>query len=241
MSLTPFSPLSGLIVLFFTVALLCARAKTVLFSAAVAGTLCAFLLCAYRYLQAWPLMPMHWTSGGLLFPLALLALPQVKAGGGRVLLVLLVLIAAANLFFPRDYYLPFLRSYSLWAHAFLLSGTVARALLISAAARSFSLLLGREWDGGRSFNSAAAGYVLLTVSMFCGEIWSYLGWGTPVVWHDAAIAPAIALWFYWSCFLHLHYLPGLNPRLQAIAIAVGGVLTLVATVQPDLGPFRGVI
>ncbi len=82
------------------------------------------------------------------------------------------------------------------------------------------------------------GFVCLTLSMFSGEVWSYLGWGTPVVWHDPAITTVMAIWFYWIALLHLHYTHTWDQNQRAIFMFLGGVLVLVFSCHPEMGPLR---
>lgn len=204
-----------------------------------------------RYLQALPMMPMH--LGVVVIPVVLgmilgwRRLVTKKPFGDRVSIIIqtvIVFLATAILLFPKDFYLPFIRSISLWAHLFFVLATVAKAGLIYSGIASLDYLLSnRESEKHKDAKTLAVqpaviSFALLTLAMFCGEIWSYCGWGTPVVWHDAAITTVIALWFYWVCLLHLLYLRGWTARKRAFFTAIGGLLAFVLTVHPDLGPFR---
>jgi hypothetical protein len=219
----------------------------------VAALLCA-LAFVLRYAAAWPMMPMHLGLVGMAATLGLLACvgrlragetPQVRLEQGLTLATLILLLLAA-LLFPKDFYLPFVRSATPWAHLFLLFAILGKSLLLMAAVRALTLLLGKQARlTGQQLGSAMTvslwGFALLTVSMFCGETWSYLGWGSPVVWQDPAIAAGMVLWFYWVCLLHLHHTRGWRPRHRAVFMVVGGVLVLGFGCHPDLGPFRGVL
>ena len=79
---------------------------------------------------------------------------------------------------------------------------------------------------------------LWTLSLFSGEVWSYSGWGVPMVWEDASTLTAIATWLFYVGAIHLH-LGGLGSRRTRAGMSVLGVaLVLVLNGGPDMGPFR---
>lgn len=206
----------------------------------------------HRYIRAWPMMPMH--LGPVLTTFLLACVLLLRRGGQprpekleqRVWLTVLVLMAAclavAQLF-PKDFYLPFLRSDSLFAHISLIAGGAGRACFVLSMAwgtifftssapeeRSLCMRLSLLW--------AAWGFVLWTLSMFSGEMWAYLGWGTPVVWHDPAILLMMAVWFIYIALLHLHFSRAWSQRARAAFAAFGGLFAVVLSLLADFGPFR---
>ncbi|MGE4560797.1 MAG: cytochrome c biogenesis protein CcsA [Desulfobulbus sp.] len=215
---------------------------------------CNLVTVAVRYYQAWPMLPMHLGAEALPFCLGLLALAAVSGSqpGGRVVqrLVLgaIVCLMAAALCFPKDFYLPFLKSKTLLSHGFLWFGLFAKgSCALSAAwalcAWPFSSTVSDEARQPsaalqRSLRWAALGFGLWTVSMFCGELWCYLGWGTPVVWEDPALTLTMAGWFFYACVLHLHLAKTRNLQFRAIFVGIGGLLVLGLSCLPDFGPFR---
>jgi ABC-type transport system involved in cytochrome c biogenesis permease subunit len=82
------------------------------------------------------------------------------------------------------------------------------------------------------------GFAFWTLSMFTGELWSYLGWGTPVVWDDPAITTTMATWFFYICLLHLHLTGSWTARSRGVYTAAGALVVLVLNCVPELGPFR---
>lgn len=156
-----------------------------------------------------------------------------------VIIVLNLLI----LIFPKDFYIPFIRSATIWAHIFFWTGVAAKAMLLMASVRALVFLLTDKTSVNAKPLTAAMGwalwgFILLTISMFSGEVWSYLGWGTPVVWHDPAITTVMSLWFYWICLLHLHYSSAWNIKRRAWFMVGGGVLLVGLGCHPELGPMR---
>lgn len=211
------------------------------------------LALSLRYWHSWPMMPMYFGLPALLCCLAVIwltgsshHLSDSDRTEGLLVQGLIVSLGFVTLLFPKDFYLPFLRSATIWSHIFLITGIVAKACLLMASVKALVFLIGhwKNKTGTRlkilpsTMPWALWGFVCLTVSMFTGEIWSYLGWGTPVVWHDPAITTVMAIWFYWIAFLHLHYTRTWNSIQRAIFMVVGGLLLLVFACHPDMGPFR---
>ncbi len=202
---------------------------------------CAGLLL--RYYHAFPMLPMYVALHGttcILGGIWLWKRPECHAE--RLLLPLVILLlCTVQLLFPKDFYLPFRRSATLWAHAFLLASIAARAMfMVSGMEALGGILAGGSLQESRgAFNHAVYGFFWLTISIFCGEIWSLTGWGTPVIWHDPAITSLMAMWFYWVAVLHMHYTGTWAARLQPVSMAAGGLLVLVLSCISDTGPFRG--
>lgn len=218
----------------------------------IIGLLCSTTVFTNSYFDALPMLPMHLGLMGLIVGLTLiwccrfvLLNSQGNRQEGLLFQSILVVLLLLTIFFPKDFYLPFIRSLSPWAHLFLLLGILARALLLYGAIIPLMFLLtkgGNETSQGQhlatSMRFITWGYGFLALSMFSGEVWSYLGWGTPVVWQDAAITTTIGLWLYWTCFLHLHYIRSWTLRRRIQFMFVGALLVVIFTSHPDLGPFR---
>lgn len=260
---------------------------------------CIFLLAALgvnsfaaacKYYQAWPMLPMY--LGPVLLPVLMGASifmtgrrhPMALAVH-RIILAFVFMITAAAMFFPKDYYLPFIKSCTFTAHFFFWFGAVGRGCFMIAAAWALAALLfrsegetGRFGDtenrrigegksstassGSQCFDSACSpapssprlpvshsplfhttrwivwGFAFFTLSMFSGELWSYLGWGTPVVWDDPAITTTMAAWFFYICWLHLHLTGAWSARSRSIFAACGAPTVFCLNILPELGPFR---
>lgn len=208
-----------------------------------------FAVVAWRYWQAWPMLPMYLGPVTLPLALTLLLCADGQAAGepvvGRFLVGVAALLALMGVCFPKDFYLPFLKSATPLAHLFLVFGTIARACFLCAAAWALAGLLPNR-AGFRSASNhfqramrwTVWGFGLATLSMFAGELWSYLGWGTPVVWDEPAITIAMATWFFYICLLHLHLTGSWSARSRGIYTATGAVVIIALNSLPDLGPFR---
>lgn len=220
-----------------------------------AGTVALFFAVLYRYLGAWPMLPMHLAptlSAALLalFVLVRLCCGRHRETGGlelhrlRTALVLLLCCLTAMLFFPRDFYLPFPRTDSPFAHLMLLSGACGRVCFVLGTAWSLAFFRATEEERVLCLKRAlvwmAWGFACWTLAMFSGELWSYLGWGTAVVWDDPALLLMMAAWFLAIFVLHLHFSGKfLRARiLRATCCACGGTLILVLGLLADFGPFR---
>lgn len=211
---------------------------------------CNLLAVGLRCHQAWPMLPMHLGPValplclGLFYPLAARNCePCLRRPTQRILLAVIVLLTALALCFPKDFYLPFLKSKTLLAHGFLWFGVVGKACFILSAVWAANALLPCQPSHaisamGRSHRWAALGFSLWTASMFSGELWSYLGWGTPVVWEDPALTLTMAAWFFYGCLLHLHLTRSWSQTHRALYASLGGLVMLTLTCLPDLGPFR---
>ncbi len=213
-----------------------------------------FLMCAVTphtlssfccYTASWPLMPMY---QGPLFTscvMAWIALFKYRHSFAEYRLILYgtIFLLCCFYFFPKDYYLPFLHSRTIFAHLFLASGAIAKALFFVGSIDAFLFLIhdgNKESDSRhRSFaNIIIAGFALWTISVFSGEIWAYLGWGFPIVWDDPTVVGMIAVWFYYACFLHLYLTKLWTVRKRASMAILGSVIAFVFTCVPELGPFQ---
>ena len=252
---TAFQIAGILYVLAFVASLLPGRRQSFVALFLVTAILTNTLVIALRYHQAWPMLPMHLGPVALPLCLALLypwAATMRDAEHSRIILrryllgINLVFILLA-LLFPKDFYLPFLKSKSLFAHAFLLFGILGKGCFAVSSLWAFIALrcnpastIRQEMTAAmnRSLLFAAWGFILWTLSMFSGEIWSYLGWGTPVVWEDPAITTTMAAWFFYACCLHLHFSRSWSPAGRARLTSYCGMAVLLLTCLADFGPYR---
>lgn len=190
--------------------------------------------------------PMYLGTAGLPPLLAILAITQAgEAPETRFVhvgcIVLALSLALVSLLFPKDFYLPFLKTASLFSHAYLGFTLAAKSALIFSGLCSAGCLSGGRRDPQsqrRAWNGLVAGFGLWTLAMFSGEIWSYRGWGVPVVWEDATIIAFTATWFYYIGLLHLHLTGRWSIRARHFASVAGALLILVLNCSNDLGPFR---
>ena len=198
-----------------------------------------------RYWLSWPMTPMF--SGSALFPPLLtvfgaISLRQAEPGAALIVRRWLIgcglLVVALAISFPKDFYLPVVKTTSLFAHGVLVFGSLGRASLFVAGGWGLAALCGHDGVMQRMVRWLVWGFGWWTLSLFSGEVWSYSGWGVPMVWEDASTLTAIATWLFYVGVIHLH-LGGLCTRRTRAALGVLGVVVIVViNGGPDLGPWR---
>ena len=200
---------------------------------------------AGRYWISWPMLPMY--LGGIALPFCLVCLAlfnrsiRKEATVVQGLLIAGTCLALLAAGFPKDFYLPFIKTKTLFSHFFFFFGVLGKTCFITSAVWAASGLI-RSASApanavGRSFRWAVWGFGYWTLSMFSGEMWAYLGWGTPVVWDDPTVATAMAIWFFYICLLHLH-LTGTWTLKQRSLFAAFGVIVVGLNCMTEMGPFR---
>jgi ABC-type transport system involved in cytochrome c biogenesis permease subunit len=211
-----------------------------------------------RYRQAWPMLPMYLGPVALSLCLGcmVLLIRQGEKNGTltvRIAVAQTLFICLAAVLFPKDYYLPFIKSQTVWAHLFFLFSVVGKGCFLICAAWALAGLIGNTIkkspasntehrlpiiDSRRTLRWAVWGFAFWTLAIFTGEVWSYLGWGTPVVWEDPVITTTMATWFFYICLLHLHLTGSWTARSRQIYAAAGALVIFLLNCIPELGPFR---
>lgn len=222
------------------------RLRNVIYLVAVSLMLAS---TAVRIAYNWPLMCLY--QEPYLISLLLLLLPihlYVKGDISSAIAsgTAAVLVSFFSLLFPGDIYVSFVKTNSIFAHLFSLFSSFARAAYFCSAAISIRILLSRANSGagpstadlGRTTNLIIAGFALHTLGMFCGGIWAYCGWGTPIQWESHLLLGMAGVWFYYAWFLHLHLAGNYSRRTMLCASFAGGVLTFLFAFLPDTGVFN---
>jgi hypothetical protein len=201
-----------------------------------------------RYADSWPMLPLY--QGPFFLPLCIGSLSfktLLKERASRTLAITLIcFLSLIAVFFPKDFYLPFIQSKIVFSHLFFLLGVMARACFFVAFIQAFFFLPqnyllkknGQNIEGSSVTKWIIWGFALLTLSMFSGELWSYLVWGSPVVWEDATIITTMATWFYYGCFLHLHLLKTWNLKKRSLFAAFGALMVFILNCYPEMGKFQ---
>lgn len=243
----------------FTGAVICYTAAFVLSWSPFQRAACAIFLggilangvsVVFRYSSAWPMMPLFQAPAFLPLTIGVLCLhPMLRRKPGNALrLSPILLLAFLALFFPKDYYLPFIHSATPFAHLYLLFGVLGKACLFRASTEAVQLLwlhfrpaaIAPEDPGGAGsvVHWSAWGFGLSSLSVFSGEIWSYLGWGSPIVWDDPTVMSTMSVWCLYACFLHLHLSRSWDlPKRLTVAVA-GAVVLFVFTAAAEMGVFQ---
>jgi hypothetical protein len=195
---------------------------------------------------SWPMQAPHqepyWLVAGLA-GLALAYWPRRWPALGRVLMVVTVLLAAVEVFCPKDYYLPFPRSNTTLAHVYLGFSAAGRASLWAGGLAAGLFLWGGDGESEKAARTRFTnlhiwGFVIYTLSLFTAEAWSYLGWSSPVIWEDPAMTSTMATWFFYACFLHLYLLRGWDARRRAWFGLTGLPLLFYFNYLPETGQFQ---
>lgn len=163
-----------------------------------------------------------------------------------------VVLSGFTFLFPGDIYNSFVKTNSLTAHFFSIFSSLARAAYLSSGALGTWCLLrdispdnvAQESPGRRLVRDLAiAGFTFQSIGIFCGALWSYVGWGFPVQWRSHLFLGLVGVWFYYSFFLHLHLEGGGNRKTILYAASAGGFLVFFFSFLPDTGVFnlRGVL
>lgn len=233
------------------------KMRNLFFLSAVAFIL---LSAAVRIYYNWPLMCLFQEPYFISLFIALIALYYLLVGeeercgiiaGGLAAGGLAALLAVFTLLFPGDIYTSFVKTNSIFAYLFSVSSSLARAAYLSSAVLALGFLSDNIFAGkplkepayGSVRNLIIIGFASHSVSMFCGALWSYAGWGAPIQWESRLFLGMVGVWFYYSFFLHLHLEGGASRKTLLYASFAGGLLAFVFTFLPDTGAFcfRGFI
>ncbi|MEW6658001.1 MAG: cytochrome c biogenesis protein CcsA [Thermodesulfobacteriota bacterium] len=202
-----------------------------------------------RMIKSWPLLCLY--QEPFLLPLGLAAvtlwLARLEKSIAVKIIPLTAMMAIIPVFFPKNFFLPFLKSHTIFAHLFLFLGVAARSCFLAGAVLAGAFLFSRNGNNAGRVRSLGQtgfadlliwGYVFLSLGLFAGAIWSYIGWGTLVVWEDPLIISTAAVWFLYSCFLHLHLNARWPLKWRAGFALTGGVVVLLFIYWPEIGKFQ---
>lgn len=203
------------------------------------------------------MMPMYISSAVLPLFLGLIYIffyrYMEKPGGRsarRFILFFAFLISALTCLFPKDFYIPFLKSAVIFSHLFLVFGILGKGCFLASTAWSIggfiNACLPQIGDPEKcmiqaekpAIKWAIGGFAFFTVSMFSGELWSCLVWGTPVIWDDPGLTCVMAAWFFYVGMLHLHLTGAWKLKARTLYAACGGIAVNFFNIMPDTGPFR---
>ena len=213
------------------------------------GILANGISVALRYITALPMSPMYMDSAAIPLFLGVIVFltKKDKSFALKTTLGLVSFLAIITVLFPKDYYLPFIKSLTVFSHLFVIFGIAGKGCFLIGGLWGISALFDQGKSSveenqkiliKRSFLWVILGFSLWTLSMFFGEFWSYIGWGTPVEWEDPVITTAMAIWFYYIGLLHIHLTSYGNSKWRAIITASGIPVVLFLTYLTNLGPYR---
>ena len=199
---------------------------------------------AIKLYGSWPMQAPYqepfWLSlclAGLAFGLRLTG----KKDLSRAVVFLTAGLAGYAALFPKSDYLPFPRSATVFAHIHLLFSALGKSFFWAAGLEAVLFLRARTASPGRPrlFGRLAAwGFIIYSLGLFSADVWSYLGWTSPVVWREYVMTAIMAVWFYYGAFLHLYLLRAWPLRRRAWFAATGMALLFYFSFLPETGQFQ---
>jgi hypothetical protein len=223
------------------------RTRRVALGVLAIGLLLNMASISLKLYLSWPMQSPFQEPFWLPAAMAVLAIGIHRRGRPVLAGHLIALTAALSIIaglFPNDYYLPFPRSNTIVAHVFLPMSVMGKACFYAAGVAALMFLAKHnetmEHDRARPLfgRFIVWGFVIFTLSLFLAEIWSYLGWASPVIWNNATMTSTMAVWFYYGCFLHLYLLRSWPARRRAWFAIAGVPLLVVFTLLPETGGFK---
>jgi len=195
-----------------------------------------------RHLSVWPLLPMYAEPFSLPFCMAVLAVILIclrKTEQGLYIVPLIIIFSLIGVFFPNDFYLPILKSRTIFSHIFFFFTVAAHACFAVGAVQALLFVFRKVEKKSPIFPQFIIwGFFCYSLALFSVQVWSYLGWSSPVVWTNHILTSSAATWFYYACFLHLHLLRKWRAKHRAIFAVAGFVLVFFFNYLPETGKFR---
>ena len=210
------------------------------------GLSCNFISLGLRYWICFPMLPLYQGAFFLPFIMGITGIyfhvfrKNILPG-----LFLINILAWSALFFPNDFYLPFLQFKTLFSHCFFLLGIIGKSMFLLGASIAVQVLFFKNKDDKDKLNAIKTmdrivswGFIFWTFSVFAGAIWSWLGWGSPVIWDDPLIATTMATWLLYSFLLHLRLTMFSNTKVRAWFFLGGGFFVFFFNCVTELGQFK---
>lgn len=206
-----------------------------------AGLLCNFISLGLRYWICFPMLPLYQGAFFLPFIVGIIGI-RYDIFCSNILpgFSIVTLLAWSAWLFPNDFYLPFLQFKTVFAHGFFLLGVLGKSMFLLAGVGAVHVLFTQDRTGQTNSMGQIMswGFVFWTLSVFAGAAWSWLGWGSPVIWDDPLMATTMATWLLYSFLLHLHLTKFANTRPRAWLTLAGAVWVFCFNCVTELGPFR---
>ena len=206
-----------------------------------AGLLFNAVSIVLRYWISFPLLPLYQGPFFLPFFVGIIGIRSIVFQSNVLPgFFIVTLLAWSAYLFPNDFYLPFLQFKTLFAQSFFLLGVVGKSMFLLAGVGAVQVLFSQDRKGqAKPMGQIVSwGFVFWTLSVFAGAVWSWLGWGSPVIWDDPLMATTMATWLLYSLLLHLHLTVFSGTRHRAWFIFAGAVWVFCFNCVPELGPFR---
>ncbi len=210
----------------------------------VAGAAMAGVHLLKRFHFAWPFLPMYVVTEQVAFLLGILwaawfGLRRISCPRQLTFIALAMSsLTLSGAFFPKDYYLPDIRTATPWAHLFSWADATARALFIGASSEGAALLLlSKQRPSNRYHPLAAAGLCLSSFAIVSGIFWSINTQGVPVSFSQPETLEFMLIWFLWLLVCHCAHTKIRND-FYWLLVASAGLITLFITIRSCFGIWR---
>ena len=157
-----------------------------------------------------------------------------KEKEGLLIIPLVVIFSLIPIFCSEGYFSPFfINSKSISSHLFHLFNFIAHACFLSGAYLAIFIILGKLKEG-TAHHLAIWGFVFYSLAGFFGMLWNYLGYADTISW-DHYYFHSVAIWFYYSGFLHLYLLRIWGQKKRAWFLFGGFLLIFYFDYLPQIG------
>ncbi len=173
----------------------------------------------------------------LIFFISYIRKSEEKILNHKIFFIFIFIISVLFLFFPGGYYLPFLKTKSIFSHIYFYSLIIGNCLFITAGLSCIDQFIRKNNFKKYNISYISWGVFFLSISMFSGEIWSYLQTGSPIVWEDPCIFGYMAIWFYYVGFLHLYLVRRIGGKIRAYLLLLGLAMIFFLFILPETGRF----
>ena len=199
------------------------------------GALCMGLNIFETYIDHWPYTPMYMNSRlivlflGTLCPVLSLCGKWDSKAHGLFIGLTMLLFTSATLFFPKDYYMPNIRSASIWSHLYSLADPLGRAIFIASATDTVS--------GNTKSPLMELAFTFFAIAIFSGMLFSINGLGTPISFHQPEVIGFMFIWFLCLLISHAQWTRFSPSLFKALHVSTA-LLTILVTIKFDLGVWR---
>ncbi len=208
-----------------------------------AGLLCNFISLGLRYWICFPMLPLYQGAFFLPFIVGIIGI-YYHVFRSNILpgFFLVNVLAWSACLFPNDFYLPFLQFKTCFAHGFFLLGVIGKSMFLLGGCVAAQVIFSKEKEDIEAIKTMGKivswGFIFWTLSVFAGAAWSWLGWGSPVIWDDPLMATTMATWLLYSLLLHLHLFTFSNIKVRAWCFLGSGFFVFFFNCVTELGQFK---
>ncbi len=209
--------------------------KRSLFIIGILFNIGSIFLCCYK---AYPLAPIFQKGYFIPLTLAIISMKDIylQSPYSKGLLLLIFLLCSTFIFFPNNFYLPFIQTNTTFSYIFLFTIIIGNSFFIIVGIYAIYAL--KHQINIRNLTKYVIwGVFFQSISMISGEIWSYLGSGNPIVWNDVNVLGYMSIWFYFIGILHLFLIKKIKNKYKIYTLLLGSLITFIFFIMPEIGSF----